>query len=243
MDDTCSKWQRTGARCVIGQILSSEPARAPLDKSFPATRQNGIAFGEEACPIEPALWPAPGPRFDVPGPMMHTRRDPALSLVAMSGVDPAESVMVEVAPVMPDTLVLQTHALVGWRVGFADRYVWGEAAPFPEHSSYFFQALETLRLAGAQLVPVPARAVEPGFHFTLDTRNEIDERVTEHRLDALVADAQCPAFHAACKPGNGALCVSTVEGTTIWFYSSRWAQDSLGVLVQVYQQAATARAD
>jgi len=106
-----------------------------------------------------------------------------------------------------------------------------------EHSASFLEALGFLRQAGAQLVAVPAERADDGLRFTLHSRNEIDERVSEHRLDALVSESHSAAFHAACWSGYPSLGEPLGDGVTLWFYGAQWSKDSLKVLVQGYRNA------
>ncbi|MFO2462720.1 amidase family protein [Pseudomonas sp. 15FMM2] len=199
--------------------------------------QGGIEFEPATAHAAHGIVLAQGPRFDVPGPMMRTVRDPALSLMALSGLDPVGPVMVEVPPVQDNSALTTPPALAGWRIGFADEYLRGGERETAEHSSAFLRALEVLRTAGAQLVPVSALIPDTALHFTTDLSNEIDERVAEHRLDALVSDEQSPAFHASCKTGYPGISLPLSNtGVAIWFYGARWARDSLSVLVRAYQK-------
>lgn len=179
--------------------------------------------------------------------MMKTVRDPSLSLIALSGVDPAGPVMVAVPPVMENNAAKSVPVLADWRIGFADQYLRNGVRETVEHSSGFLQALEVLKDAGAEVVPVQAQLPDAAAYFTLASSNQIDERVSEHRLDALVSDGQSPAFHGFCKTGYPGVCQlfnDDLNGTKVvlWFYGARWARDSLSALVRIYQQAMQARA-
>jgi aspartyl-tRNA(Asn)/glutamyl-tRNA(Gln) amidotransferase subunit A len=179
--------------------------------------------------------------------MMKTVRDPSLSLIALSGLDPVGQVMVEVPPIMENNAAKSAPALADWRIGFADGYLRNGVRETVEHSSGFLQALEVLKAAGAEVVPVEAQLPDAAY-FTLESSNEIDKRINEHRLDALVSDGQSPAFHLFCKTGYPGVCQIFSDGlqgtrVVLWFYGARWARDSLSVLVRVYQQAMQAHAD
>lgn len=183
-----------------------------------------------------------GPRFDIPGPMMKTMRDPALSLVGLSGMDPEGPVMVQTPPVHNDNASNISLALVGWRIGFADEYLRGGVREFVEHSAHFSQVLDVLRRAGVLLVPVTARLADEALYFTLEHNNEIDDRVTEHGLDALVCDGLSAAFHRSAELGCPGICL---EGSadndgvvpSVWFYGARWGRSRVEALVKGYQQA------
>lgn len=182
-----------------------------------------------------------GPRFDVPGPLMRSVRDPAFSLSALSGVDPEGPVMVQIPPVADPGPFRDTPLLTGSRIGFASEYVSGNVRQPIEHSVHFSHVLSVLRAAGAQLLPVHALLTDDTCHFTLDQRNEINDRVTEHRLDVLVSDARSRAFHRASAGGNPRVCVPIgidAEGiaSVVWFYGAHWAGDRWAVLVQDCQQ-------
>jgi Asp-tRNA(Asn)/Glu-tRNA(Gln) amidotransferase A subunit family amidase len=161
------------------------PAQAQTEKASPG----GFFFGAEQ-PMARTLIPG----HNAIAPPIVPLRDPALSLVALSGIDPAEPAMGEVPFVMNNTAFTATEVLSGWRIGFAERYVRGVYYEPVEHSAALLRAFHILRQAGAQLVPVDARREDPTLQFTLQ-RNEIDDLVIKHRLDALVSDGQSAAFH------------------------------------------------
>jgi hypothetical protein len=96
-------------------------------------------------------------------------------------------------------------------LGFAERYGRGGDHEPIEHRAPFRRALDILRQAGVQLLPVPAQRVDETLQFNLHTHNEIDELVNEHRLDALVSDSRSAAFHAAC--WHGYPCLASRLGT------------------------------
>lgn len=249
MEDKCRKILAPGAACSGGlplllnilNAVSCAPIAPAGSTDNGATPRGGIEFQPAAAPV------VQGPRFDVPGPMMKTVRDPSLSLIALSGVDPAGPVMVAVPPVMENNAAKSAPVLADWRIGFADQYLRNGVRETVEHSSGFLQALEVLKDAGAEVVPVQAQLPDAAAYFTLASSNQIDERVSEHRLDALVSDGQSPAFHGFCKTGYPGVCQlfnDDLNGTKVvlWFYGARWARDSLSALVRIYQQAMQARA-
>lgn len=241
MDEKCRKFSRTCVPCPTGRTASLPsdcmPAPTLSEITSESPSKGGIAFGPAPRVSEHSAGAGiPLPRFDVPGPMMKTVRDPALSLNALSGIDPSGPVMVEVPLVLNNSTFTSVQALTGWRVGFAHRYVDAGGAEAVCHSAAFLQALNTLRLAGALLVPLDAHRSDEAHQFTLNTRNEIDARVSEHRLDALVCESQSAAFHGACRSGYPALCESLEDGTTLWFYGALWAGDRVVALVKVYRQ-------
>lgn len=218
-------------------VFGSHGGGAIVDKS---THQGGLEFGASLHAGSP-LGVDPGPRFDIPGPMMRTVRDPALSLIALSGVDPEGKVMVEIPPVADAGHLRNTPSLAGSRIGFAGEYRCGERREAVSHSKYFSRVLSLLRTAGAQLVPVPALIADDTRYFSLAHSNEIDERVTEYQLDALISDAQTPAFHRASTTGHPRFCLpvgADVEGVSagVWFYGARWAGDRLATLVHGFRQ-------
>jgi len=216
-------------RLVFGSLGSG----AIIDTS---ARQGCLEFGTaNSHPVNPQ------PRFDVPGPMMRTVRDPALLLSAMSGVDPEGPVMVEIPPVVNPGNVSNCALLAGSRIGFASEYLLGNDRQPVEHSAHFIWVLKVLSNAGAQLVPVLARVSDDAHHFTLYASNEIDDRVMEGRLDALVSDASSVAFHPSATSAHPRISISTgpdTDGaaTLIWFYGAHWASDQLGALVHGCQQ-------
>ena len=236
MEDKCRKTLSPGAPCSVGLPLVFNTFNAmPCGPAAPSGSADNVSTSRGGIEFQPAATPAvQGPRFDIPGPMMKTVRDPSLPLIALSGLDPVGQVMVEVPPIMENNAAKSAPALADWRIGFADGYLRNGVRETVEHSSGFLQALE------AQL---PDAA-----YFTLESSNEIDKRTNEHRLDALVSDGQSPAFHLFCKTGYPGACQifsDDLQGTRVvlWFYSARWARDSLSVLVRVYQQAMQAHAD
>lgn len=206
--------------------MAGEPTRAQADTASPG----GIVFGAEQ----------PNGRAFIPGynavaPLISPLRDSALSLVALSGIDPTEPVMVEVPLVMNNTTFTATKVLAGWRIGVAQRYVRGVHFEPVEHSPALRRAFHILRQAGAQLVPVDARREDSTLQFTL-LRNEIDDLVIEHRLDALVSDDQSAAFHRACISGYPSHCEPLGDGAMLWFYGTRRSRDALLALLLAYRQ-------
>lgn len=240
MDEKFRKYWRPCVPCPTGRAPSlSSGCIAPStlsDNTNESLGKRGIAFGAVPRAYEHLVTGTSLPRLDVPGPLMKTVRDPALSLNALSGIDPSGPVMVEVPLVLNNSTFASVQTLAGWRIGFAQRYVGAGEAEAICHSAAFLQALNTLRSAGALLVPVESHRSDAANQFTLQTRNEIDACVSEHRLDAVVSESSSAAFHGACKSGYPGMCESMVDGTNLWFYGARWAGDRLMALVQVYRQ-------
>nr|WP_284738769.1 hypothetical protein [Pseudomonas marginalis] len=145
--------------------------------------------------------------------------------------------MVEVPLVQNNTTFTADRRATGLCVGVAERYERGNDHERIEHRALFTLALETLRLAGLTLVPVPAQRVDDSLRFDLHTRNEIDTLMSQYRLDALVSDSQSAAFHAACWTGYPRLGEPLGDGSTLWFYGARSSKDVLPILVRVYRNA------
>ncbi|WP_232965678.1 hypothetical protein [Pseudomonas palleroniana] len=204
-------------------------SNAPADSASP----RGIAFDIDSHPHAPIGVLIPG--YSVPGSSIKPVRDPSLSLIALSGVEPETPVMVAVPLVRNNSSFATAQSLAGWRVGFADRYVRGGDHEPIEHSAAFLCALHTLRQAGVQLVPVAAQRMDDTARFCAHTRNEIDDLTLAYRLDALVSDGSSTAFHGACGSGYPRLEAPLEGGGTLYFYGSRRARDSLMALVQGYK--------
>ena len=252
MEDKCRKTLRPCVPCPVGvhsvlhgfdHSVCKPSAPSGLANTVGISR-GCIEFQSSAAPVGVAttLTTVQGPRFDIPGPMMKTVRDPSLSLIALSGLDPAGQVMMEVPPIMDNRSAKSAPVLATWRIGFADEYLRNGVRETVEHSNGFLQALEVLKVAGAEVLPVVAQLPDAAAYFTQASSNEIDERVSEHRLDALVSDGQSPAFHGFCKAGYPGVCQIFNDATdgshvVLWFYGARWARDSLSALVRAYQQA------
>ena len=149
--------------------------------------------------------------------------------------------MVEIPPVADAGHLRNTPSLAGSRIGFASEYVAGDVRETIKHSAHFARVLNVLRAAGAELVPVQALVVDNTRHFTLNSNNEIDDRVTENRLDGLVSDAQSGAFHQTSTAANPRFRVSAgvdAKGVSlvVWFYGAHWGGDRLAALVRGCQQ-------
>jgi hypothetical protein len=230
--DCRTHWQ-LGMPCHMGSLTGEEisstavPVHAQPDKA----NQAGIVFAAEHVKSV-----APNPGYNTLAPLVRAVRDPALSLIAVSDVDPTGPVMVEVPLVLNNTTFTASQLLSGWRIGFADQYVCGDHREPVEHSAALRRAFEVLRQAGAQLVPVDARREAYNLQFSLQRRNEIDQLVTEHRLDALVSDDQSTAFHGACTNGYPSFCEPLETGAKLCFYGARWARDALPTLLSAYRQ-------
>ena len=188
MEDKCRKTLSPGAPCSVGLPLVLNAFNAmPCGPAAPSGSTDNVSTSRGGIEFQPAAAPVvQGPRFDIPGPMMKTVRDPSLSLIALSGLDPVGQVMVEVPPIMENNAAKSAPALADWRIGFADGYLRNGVRETVEHSSGFLQALEVLKAAGAEVVPVEAQLPDAAY-FTLESSNEIDKRTNEHRLDALVS--------------------------------------------------------
>ncbi|WP_438869031.1 hypothetical protein [Pseudomonas sp. L1(2025)] len=195
--------------------------------------RTGIVFGAAQ-----AVGAAPIPGYNAPAFPARPARDPALSLAALSGIDPTGPVMVEVPLVLNNTRFTTTQLLSGWRIGFADRYVQSDHRETVEHSEALCAAFDLLRQAGAQLVPVDAYRQDNSLQFTLQS-NEIDDLVTAHRLDALVSGSESDAFHRACVSGYPSLSEPLGDGAKLWFYAARWSRDALPLLLRAYRQIST----
>ncbi|MCU1739801.1 MULTISPECIES: amidase family protein [unclassified Pseudomonas] len=96
--------------------------------------------------------------LDSAGPMTRTVRDAALLLNAMVALDPQDLATAQV-PVRQDyTQKLKADALQGKVIGYPSRFKPG-SEDLNEHPQ-FAQALDTLRGAGAQLVPVDLKGTD-----------------------------------------------------------------------------------
>ena len=240
MDNKCGKSLLSPMSCRREAFLppSAEPvclAQAPSNAHVETGSTTALGIGYVPDAHLGAGVVIPG--YNVPALPLKPVRDPALSLIALSGVEPTESGKVEAALVQHSSNCAVPYTLAGTRVGFADRLVRGNDQEPIEHSASFLEALGFLRQAGAQLVAVPAERADDGLRFTLHSRNEIDERVSEYRLDALVSESHSAAFHAACWSGYPSLGEPLGDGATLWFYGAQWSKDSLKVLVQGYRNA------
>lgn len=236
MELDCKKKWQLGTPCgpgaaspVSAELACLEPAASSV--KINPTSPSGIVFGAEHSDSAVRI-----PGYNALPPLVRTVRDPSLSLIALSGIEPTGPVMVEVPLVLNNTSFTATQMLAGWRIGFAGRYVCGGHAEPVEHSSALRRAFDTLRQAGAQLVAVDAQRANDSVEFTLQVINEIDDLVTRHRLDALVSDDLSSAFHDACLNGYPSLCEPLEDGVQLRFYGARWSRDSLTALAQAYRQ-------
>jgi len=240
MEGKCKKYGWPGMGCQVGAwgaalTESTGLATATCHSAVEPASPPSIAFGGVPLPQAHADSRVPIPGYDAPALPIKPMRDPSLSLIALSGVDPREPVMVAVPPVQDNCTFTTVHGLSGKRIGFADCYGSGPDQTSIAHRALFMRALETLCRAGVKLVPVPARRVDASLQFNLHTHNEIDELVNEYRLDALVSDSQSAAFHEACWAGYPRFGEPLEGGTTLWFYGARWSRESLAVVVQGYR--------
>ncbi|WP_306494315.1 hypothetical protein [Pseudomonas sp. W4I3] len=172
------------------------------------------------------------PGYNALAPMIRPTRDPALSLIAVSGVDPTEPLMVEVPLVQNNSALSTAAVLAGWRIGYASRYVGGGHIELTDQSENLHRAFIILRDAGVQWVAVDAQRTDD----PLESGTLIDELVAGHRLDALVSGDPSAAFHAACRSGYPSACQVLDDGTRLWFYGARWAADRVKVLLRTYRQ-------
>ena len=231
MERKCKKYWQPGLPCSTGQSVP-----VPAESSGLATTTHepaspgGIAFGVDPQAPVSLRGGVPIPGYDVPGLPLKLQRDPSLSLIALSGIDPSGPVMVEVPLVQNNTTFTADSALEGRRLGFAERWVDGQEHQLIEHTPSFLRALDILRRSGAVLVPVHAHRTK-----SLHAHNEIDERVHEYRLDALISDSRSTAFHGACWSGYPGVGEPLDDGATLWFYGARWAKERLAALVREYR--------
>lgn len=244
MDIECRKSLQLGVPCRLGppSPLSSSAEKVDLRTAQPipsgdTAGPRGIAFGSVSDGDRPVAAGIPIPGYDAPALPVKPGRDPSLLLIALSGVDPSAPVMVEVPLVQNNTTFTPDRGLAGLRVGVAKRYVRGDDHEPVEHRAPFLLALDALRLAGAELVPVPAQRADDRLKFNLHTCNEIDALTRQYRLDAVVSDSQSAAFHDACWAGYPGLGEPLGDGSTMWFYGARFSKDLPPVLVQRYRSA------
>lgn len=237
MDDKCGKTWHPWQPCRPGELLPlSTPSDCSTSEPHPfhpdATNPGGIRFGPGAHQDAGILIPG----YNVPALPLKPVRDPSLSLVAWSGVDPTDPVMVEVPAVQNNSSFAPTRALAGWRIGFAGRYVRENEHEPVEYTSSFLRALEALRHAGAQLIQVDAQTADETLWFSLKACNPVDDLASRHRLDALVSEGQSAAFGHAGSGASADSCVSIEGGTTLCFYAPRWAGKRLLVLMYCVRQ-------
>jgi amidase len=91
-------------------------------------------------------------KLDTPGPMARTVFDAALLLNAMQGFDPADSASAGVQNAEKDyTAILTPGALKGRRIGYPNKFEPDSDAS--KKDPQFAHALETMRAAGAILIP------------------------------------------------------------------------------------------
>lgn len=232
MEHRCTKYWQAGLPCPVGErgsLIAELSGLATMSGDLASPKS--VALGVDPYASGKPMASAPIPGYDAPGLALKPLRDPSLSLIALSGVDPSGPVMVEVPPVQNNTTFCATHAVRGRRLGFAERFVDAQEQGLIEHHPSFLRALAMLRRAGAELVPVHAHQANHGPH----ARNEIDERVREYRLDALVSDSRSSAFHGTCGSDYPGIGEPLEGGATLWFYGARGANDWLASLVQAYR--------
>ncbi len=236
MDDKCKKYWQAGLPCRPGQLSPMPVDAVDTGACTTPSKTDGAGHGSIVFGTEHLEHVALIPGYNALAPMIRPVRDPALSLIAMSGVDPTGPVMVEVPLVLNNTTFSASMLLAGWRIGYAGQYVRGDHIEPVEHRAEMHTVFDILRQAGARLVEVDAQRGDDTFQFNLQTHNEIDELVTGHRLDALVSDGLSTAFHRACSSGYPSVCETLEDGTRFWFYGARWAGDRLTVLLRTYRQ-------
>ncbi|UII70352.1 hypothetical protein LVW35_22230 [Pseudomonas sp. HN11] len=241
MDIKCKKNSQLAALCRLGLASTVPPesfgstttsAVACIDPAN--ARGRGVVFDMAASTDSHVTARVPIPGYDAPALPLKPVRDPSLSLIGLSGIDPSGPIMVEVPLVQNNSAFTADRVQNEWRVGFAECYERGVDHEPIEHSPLFLRALDVLRLAGAQLVPVPAQRANDSLALGLHTGNEIDGLITRFQLDALVSDSHSAAFHEACWSGYPALGEPLGEAT-LWFYGARWSKDLLPALVQGYR--------
>lgn len=233
MSDDCKKLWRLGIPCFSaashaveqGSVDpgSASTTAARTDNANPGAIVFGAARAEGAVLI---------PGYNALAPMIKPPRDPALSLIAISGVDPTEPVMVEVPLVQNNSASRASLVLEGWRIGYASRYVRDGLIEPADHSATLQRAFVILRQAGVQLVAVDVQCTSD----PLESGTAIDELATRHRLDALISDEQSQAFHAACASGYPSGCQALEDGARLWFYGARWAGERVRVVLRAYAQ-------
>ncbi|AZE62882.1 MULTISPECIES: hypothetical protein [Pseudomonas fluorescens group] len=226
MDSHCKKLWKMGLPCAFGQPspvpVNAADVPAPLFNAAPVSIVYGAGQRTGATLV---------PGYNALAPQINPARDPALSLVAISGMDPTEPVMVEVPLVLNNTTFTASLELAGYRLGYAERYVQGKQAELVEHSAALLRVFDTLRQAGAQWVAVDVqRGSDSG-----QAGQEIDELVAGFRLDALVSDDPNAGFHDACRSGYPSVCETLEDGSKIWFYGARWAGNRLTALLRAYR--------
>lgn len=100
-------------------------------------------------------------KLDTPGPMTRTVFDAALLLNAMQGIDPADSASASVPDGEKDyTATLTPDALKGRRIGYPNKFEPGSDAS--KKDPKFALALETMRAAGAILIPTEIHEPDNG---------------------------------------------------------------------------------
>ncbi|SDR70257.1 hypothetical protein SAMN04490205_0065 [Pseudomonas trivialis] len=240
MDDGGRKNVQLGThfRGPTSSFASAEPVGLAASKRHSHAGESclsGIIFGDEHAEGTVFI-----PGYNAVAPMIRPARDPALSLVALSGIDPSEPVMVEVPLVLNNTTFTATPLLAGWRIGYVDRYVRGEHTEPAQQSPALCRAFDILRQAGAQWVAVDAQQADDSLHFSLRNRNEIDELMADYRLDAVVSDDRRAAFHGDSPSDYPRVCEVLEDGTQLWFFASRRSRASLSLLVRAFRQGRAA---
>jgi hypothetical protein len=227
MDCNCKKLWKLGLPCAPGQPLPTPVNAVDVPPSPSKAVPGSIVFGAEQHAGATLV-----PGYNALAPQIRPVRDPALSLIAISGVEPTDPVMVEVPLVLNNTTFSDSLALTGYRIGYAERYVQGNEVEPVERSAALHRVFDTLRHAGVQWVAVDMQRSGD----SLQACNEIDQLVASLRLDALVSEDPGAAFHSACRSGYPSVCVTLEDGSKVWFYGARWAGDRLAALLRAYRQ-------
>lgn len=235
MEKDCGKHWRLGMYCHPVAPLPQEREAVGLGCAPAPSQAQSAGPGSIVFAADRRENPALIPGYNAIAPHIKTVRDPALSLIALSGIDHSEPVMVEVPLVLNNTTFTASELLSGWRIGFADRYVYGDHVEPVEHSVALRRVFECLRQAGVQWVPVAARRDDHTLKFNL-RRNEIDQLVSEYRLDALVSEDESVAFHGACTSAHASICEPLDDGTKLWIYGAQWSANTLPRLLCAYRQ-------
>lgn len=236
MDHYCKEFWKVGLPCPVGQSSPTPVCTVDLPASSSPLHTDNAGAGAIVFGTGQHQGATLIPGYNTLAPHIKPVRDPALLLMAMSGIEPTEPVMVEVPLVLNNTTFTASLTLAGYRIGYVDRYVQGNHVEAIEHSAAVRGMFDTLRQAGVQWVAVDARRGDDHLQFSLQGCNEIDELVTHHRLDVLVSDDPGAEFHNAGRRGYPSACETLEDGSTVWFYSARWAGDRLAALLRAYRQ-------
>ena len=236
MDSHCKEFSKLDLPCPLDRTSPAPVNTVDIPASSSALHTGNVGAGGIVFGAGQRQGATPIPGYNALAPHIKPVRDPVLSLIAMSGIDPTEPVMMEVPLVLNNTTFTASLTLAGYRIGYVDRYVQGNHVESIEHSAAVRGMFDLLRQAGAQWVAVDARRGDENLQFSLQGCNGIDELVTHHRLDALVSDDPDAAFHHACRSRYPNACETLGDGSKVWFYGARWAADRLTTLLRTYRQ-------